>query len=215
MMKDLFLIGAGGFCSEVLHLIELIEEREKKWNAIYLIDDTIERFSKELRGYTVIGGLETIIKTNKEIDVVITINDTNARKRIVESLEKNNHVNFPNLISPLSLIDSKYLNIGYGNIIMHYVILSTQLEIGNFNSFNSYTGIGHDTRIGNFNSFGPRVAISGNVQIGNLNDFGVNSTVLQKKKIGNNNQIWLNTSILKSITDNNIYFGIPGKKVYL
>lgn len=214
-MKDLYLIGAGGFSTEILHLVELIQEKCKKWNQVFFIDETIEPFSKELRGVKVIGGLDQIQDVEVDIDVVITINNTEARKRIVQTLKENTYIHFPNLYSPYSIIDKDYLKIGEGNIVMHFCILSTHLTIGNFNTFNSYAGVGHDCIIGDYNSFGPRVAISGTVRIGNVNDFGVNSTVLQKKSIGDNNNIWMNTSIMKSIKNDGIYFGIPGKKVQL
>ena len=211
-MKDLYLIGAGGFSTEILHLVELIQEKSKRWNQVFFIDETMEPFSKELRGVKVVGGLEVIEKTEAEIDVVITINNTVAIKRIVETLKINSNIQFPNIYSPYAIIDEKYLQIGEGNIVMHFCILSTHLTIGNFNTFNSYAGVGHDCIIGDYNSFGPRVAISGKVNIGNVNDFGVNSTVLDKKTIGNNNNIWMNTSIMKNIKSDGTYFGIPGKK---
>ena len=72
-MKDLYLIGAGGFSTEILHLVELIQEKSKRWNQVFFIDETMEPFSKELRGVKVVGGLEVIEKTEAEIDVVIVV----------------------------------------------------------------------------------------------------------------------------------------------
>lgn len=215
MMRDLYLIGAGGFSTEILHLVELIQKDKKHWKQVFFIDDNVEIHHAEVRGVKVIGGLSVILELNYDVDVVITINNVNIRESIVKTLKINPKLHFPNLFSPYAIIDHDYLKIGEGNIIMHYSILSTNLEIGDFNIFNSYTGIGHDCKIGNVNSFGPRVAVSGAVTIGEKNDFGVNSTVLQNLTIGNSNSIWMNTSIMKSVKDNNTYFGIPAKKVNL
>lgn len=215
MMKDLYLIGAGGFSTEILHLVGIIQKENKQWNHIFFIDDNTEIHNTELRGVKVLGGLNIIADIDHEVDVVITINSVNVRDAIVKTLKDNPKISFPNLFSPYAIIDHDYLKIGEGNIIMHYVILSTNLEIGDFNIFNSYAGIGHDCKIGDINSFGPRVAVSGAVTIGKMNDFGVNSTILQNKSIGSHNNIWMNTSIMKNIKDNNTYFGIPAKKVNL
>lgn len=215
MMKDLYLIGAGGFSTEILHLVELIQKESKRWNRIFFIDDNEEIHHTEVRGIQVLGGLDAVQNIGHEVDVAITINNVDTRNSIVKALRKNPGIRFPNLFSPYAIIDHDYLEIGEGNIIMHYVILSTHLEIGDFNIFNSYAGIGHDCKIGNLNSFGPRVAVSGAVTIGEMNDFGVNATVLQNKRIGNHNNIWMNTSIMKNIKDHSTYFGIPGKKVNL
>lgn len=214
-MKDLYLIGAGGFSTEILHLIELIQNENRRWKQIFFIDDNCTLHHQEIRGVKVVGGLDKICDVNYDIDVAITINNVMARKVVLNALQDNPCIHFPNLFSPYSIIDQEYLKIGEGNIIMHYVTLSTHLQIGHFNIFNSYTGIGHDCKIGDLNSFGPRVAISGAVTIGRLNDFGVNSTVLQNKTIGNGNSIWMNTSIMRNLKDGNTYFGIPAKKINL
>jgi sugar O-acyltransferase (sialic acid O-acetyltransferase NeuD family) len=212
-MKDLYLIGGGGFASEVLFVIERISKIEKKWKSIFIVDDVKENGDK-VREYQVVGNIDYLHQLKEDIDVIITINDPEPRKNIIETLKaKKKNVNFPNIFDTTSIVDEKYLTIGEGNIIMHYVILSTKLVIGNFNIFNSYTGIGHDSVMGDYNSFNPRVAISGKVIINDLNSFGVNSTVLQNKKIGSRNQIWLNTTIVKNLKDDGTYFGIPAKKV--
>lgn len=214
-MKDLFLIGAGGFSTEILHMVEIIQKENKQWGKIFFIDDNPKIHNTELRGVKVLGGLDLVEDINYDIDVVITINNVVTREVIINKLKSNLKISFPNLISPQAIVDNDYLKIGKGNIIMHFVILSTHLEIGNFNIFNSYAGIGHDCKIGDINSFGPRVAVSGNVEIGRMNDFGVNSTILQNKKIGNNNYIWMNTSIMRNIKNDGKYFGIPAKKIEL
>lgn len=214
-MKDLYLIGSGGFSSEILHLVEIIQIEKKQWKQVFFIDDNPELKNTERRNVKILGGLEYFETIDFDVDVVITINNVKIREDIIHKLKRNKNVNYPNLISPLSLVDFDYVKLGKGNIIMHYVILSTHLEIGDFNIFNSYTGIGHDCKIGDVNSFGPRVAISGAVSIGRMNDFGVNSTVLQNLSIGNDNVIWMNTSISRNLNDGSTYFGIPAKKIDL
>jgi sugar O-acyltransferase (sialic acid O-acetyltransferase NeuD family) len=214
-MTDLFVIGAGGFSSEVLHLIELIQEQKLKWKNIFLLDENVNLYGTFIRGVEVIGDIDQIRFVDRPIDVVITISNPDIRQKLFSLLSLNNNISFPTLISPISVIDEKEINLGFGNIIMHFVILSTELNIGHFNIFNSYTGIGHNGTIGNFNSFGPRVAISGNVQIGDSNQFGANVSVLQNRTIGNQNEIWMSSCLLKSIKSNSIYFGIPAKKINL
>lgn len=211
-MKDLYLIGGGGFATEVLFVIERINKIKKKWSSIFIIDDNI-KIDKKIRDYEVKGNVDYLSNLDEDIDVVITINNPEIRKEIVEKLKTNKNISFPNIFDPTSIVDKEHLTIGEGNVIMHYVILSTQLVIGNFNIFNSFSGIGHDSVMGDYNTFNPRVAISGKVVMNDLNSFGVNSTVLQNKKIGSRNQVWLNTTIVKNLKDGGTYFGIPAKKV--
>ncbi|SHM94114.1 PglD-related sugar-binding protein [Flavobacterium xinjiangense] len=214
-MRSLYIIGGGGFATEVLFVIERMSIIKKEWRNIYVIDDNIEK-GKKVREYEIVGDVDYLLTLDDDIDVVVTINDTSIRKQIVNKILRNKkNVYFPNIIDTTSIIDEKYLQIGNGNIIMHFVVLSTNLILGDFNIFNSYTGVGHDTIMGDFNTFNPRVAISGNVVMKDLNNFGVNSTVLQNKKIGSDNQIWMNSSIVKNLKDGGKYFGVPAKKISL
>jgi sugar O-acyltransferase (sialic acid O-acetyltransferase NeuD family) len=213
-MRKMYLIGGGGFATEVLFVLERLNVDKEKWSDIFVIDDNIALGTK-IREYEVVGDLCYLYSVREDIDVVITINDPEIRKEIVEKIRANRvqKTFFPNIIDSTSLIDSKYLDIGEGNVIMHFVVLSTNLKVGNFNIFNSYTGIGHDSTMGDFNTFNPRVAISGRVYIKDLNSFGVNSTVLQNKNIGSRNHVWMNSTIVKNLKDNGKYFGIPAKKI--
>lgn len=214
-MKELFLIGGGGFATEVLFVLERINKVEKKWSSIFIIDDNIVVGTK-VRNYSVVGNVDYVTNVTQDIEVVITINDPEIRKNIVEKIKsKKTNVTFPNIFDASSISDYDHLQIGEGNVIMHFVILSTNLVVGSFNIFNSYTGIGHNSELGDFNSFNPRVAISGNVIMQNLNSFGVNATVLQNKKIGSRNEVWMNSTIVKNLKDDGKYFGMPAKKLDL
>lgn len=212
-MNDLYIIGGGGFSSEVLFVIHRIQSVKKKWENAHIIDDFLP-IGKTIYKHEVLGGLDFLLKLKDPFDVVITINNSISRQSIVNKLSMSDlKVNFPNIIDTSVIYDPNSLTIGHGNIVMHNVVLSTNLQIGNFNIFNSFSGIGHDSKIGSYNTFNPRVAVSGNVQINDLNSFGVNSTILQNKTIGSNNQVWFGSTIVKNVKDDGIYFGQPAKRV--
>ena len=214
-MKDLYIIGGGGFATEVLFLIERLQRKKLIWKNIYIIDKNLKT-GTFLRNYLVVGSDDFLLNINYYYDVIVTINNPIIRKEIVDRICTNNPwINFPNIFDPSIIIDKDNFSIGQGNIFMHHVIISTSINIGNFNIINSYTGIGHDSTIGNYNTFNPRVAISGNVSIGDLNIFGLNSGVLQGIKIGSHNEVWYNTIIFRNVSNSTKYFGFPAKKLSL
>lgn len=218
-MKDLYIIGAGGFTMEVLFLIDRFYKN--KWKNIYIIDDNSDKIGSKIRNVYVISNVnDFIIKCKNEVnierDVLIVINNPRVRKNIVDLLlEGKIKINFPNLIDGTLIFDEEYSKMGKGNIIMDFVGITGNVNIGDFNIFGARSGIGHDSTIGNFNTFSPRVSISGNVKIGNCNAFGLNSAILQNKSIGDNNDIWSYTMILKNIKNNCTYFGMPAKKIQI
>jgi sugar O-acyltransferase (sialic acid O-acetyltransferase NeuD family) len=215
-MRDLYIIGAGGFSLEVLFLIDRFYKNY--WGKIYIIDDDINKKGTKVRNVEVISNLNEFLLNCKNIkdiiDVVITINNPKIRENIVEKIKSNNfNISFPNIIDKTLIFDEEYSKIGEGNIIMDYVSITGNVNLGDFNIIGGRTGIGHDAKIGNFNTFSPRVSVSGFVIIGNGNTFGLNSSILQNKSIGNYNDIWSYTMILKNLKDNSTYFGMPAKKI--
>ena len=218
-MKDLYIVGAGGFTIEVLFLIDRFYKNI--WNNIYIIDDNSEKIGANIRNVTVVSNINDFIvkcknESNIENDVLITINNPKIRKQIVEKfLEEKIKINFPNIIDETVIIDEEFSKIGKGNIIMDFVGITGNVSIGDFNIIGARTGIGHDSKIGNFNTFSPRVSVSGHVVIGNCNTFGLNSAILQNKTIGDHNNIWSYTMILKNVKNNQTYFGMPAKKIQI
>ena len=216
-MKDLYIIGAGGFTMEVLFLIDRFYK--KNWKNIYIIDDDSDKIGSNIRNVNVVSTINDFIVKCKngisiERDVLIAINNPIVRNTIVALfLEEKIKINFPNLVDGTLIFDAEYSTMGKGNIIMDFVGITGNVTMGDFNIIGARTGIGHDSTIGNFNTFSPRVSISGNVMIGNGNTFGLNSAILQNKSIGDNNNIWSYTMILKNIKNNCTYFGIPAKKI--
>ena len=218
-MKDLYIIGAGGFTMEVLFLIDRFYK--KKWKNIYIIDDNSEKIGSKIRNVDVVSNVNDFIvkcknEEDTERDVLIAINNPIIRNTIVNLIVAEKiKINFPNLVDGTLIFDEEYSKMGKGNIIMDYVGITGNVTIGDFNIIGARTGIGHDSTIGHFNSFSPRVSISGGVTIGNCNTFGLNSAILQNKRIGDNNNIWSYTMILKNLKDNGTYFGFPAKKIQI
>lgn len=218
-MKDLYIIGAGGFTMEVLFLIDRFYK--KTWKNIFIIDDNSDKIGTKIRNVDVVSNVnDFIVKCKNEVhierDVIIAINNPRVRNTIVMLLlEKKIKINFPNLVDGTLIFDAEYSKMGKGNIFMDFVGITGNVNIGDFNIIGARTGIGHDSTIGNFNTFSPRVSISGNVMIGNGNSFGLNSAILQNKSIGDNNNIWSYTMILKNIKNNCTYFGMPAKKIQI
>jgi sugar O-acyltransferase (sialic acid O-acetyltransferase NeuD family) len=218
-MKDLYIIGAGGFTIEILFLIDRFYKNY--WNNIYIIDDNSDKIGSKIRNIDVVSNVnDFIVKCKNEAgierDVLVVINNPRVRKNIVDLLlEEKIKINFPNLMDETFIFDKEYSTIGKGNIIMDFVGITGNVNIGDFNIIGARSGIGHDSTVGNFNTFSPRVSVSGNVTIGNGNTFGLNSAILQNKTLGDNNNIWSYTMILKNIENNSTYFGMPAKKIQI
>ena len=210
-MKDIVIIGSGGFASEVKCLIDIINQKKRQWNFLGFFDDwNKQKVDEIIDGYKVIGTTDDLNNTDKEFFAVIAIGNPLHIKEAAGKIH-NPLIKFANLIHP-SVETDKTLNMGCGNIICFGSFISCNVKIGNFNFFNTMCAVGHDTRIGSFNLFNPRAQISGSVSIGDLNFWGMNASIMQGKKVGNNNKIGASSFVIRNIKDNEFIFGIPAVK---
>ena len=75
-MKDLVIVGKGGFAKEVRWLLERINHKNETWNFLGYIDRE--------PGVDVIGNDDYLQTYRRELDVVLAVGDPGVRKRLAE-----------------------------------------------------------------------------------------------------------------------------------
>lgn len=210
IMKDIAILGAGGFGREVACIIELINKNYPTWNFIGFFDDGLEKGSHNEYG-TLLGGMGDLNMWENPLSLVVAIGKPQTLKAVVERIT-NPLIDFPNIIAPsVCLIDNDSLKMGRGNIICPSSVISCNVTLGSFNLLNVFTQVGHDSEIGDYNIIMPSVNISGGIVIGNGNLFGVKSTILQYKKIGNGVVVTPGSVMSRNGKDGKMYLGNPAK----
>lgn len=214
-MKDIAIFGAGGLGREVACLIERINRKEKRWHLIGFFDDEESLWGKENEYGRILGGSDMLNVWQNPIDIVISIGNPKAIKRIHEKL-LNDKIDFPNIIDPtFDIVDADNYQMGQGNIIQRTSSISINVKIGSFNILNGSDFVGHDSILGDYNVIMPDVRISGGVHIGNGNLLGVGSIVIQQMSIGNNSTLAAGSVLMTKAKKEGLYIGVPAKRLEL
>ncbi len=208
-MKDIIIIGAGGFAKEVIWLIERINMYSKIYNIIGIVDDFYEQES--LCDLPILGGIDYIDTIDSNTDICIAIGNGPLRESIVSNIS-NTNISFPNLIDP-SVIMSNKVNLGAGNIICAGCILTVDINIDNFNIINIDTTVGHDVIINDYCTILPSSNISGNVKLSNNVMIGTGTQVIQGVEIKENCIIGAGAVVIRDTDENSTYGGVPSKKL--
>lgn len=210
-MKNMIIIGAGGFGREVQWLIERMNQREKVWNILGYIDDGIEK-GTVVDGYAVLGGIDYLHEYIGKTALVCAIGAAGTRRKVIEKVKQIGEFEFPNLIDP-SVIMSERIGMGEGNIICAGNILTVDIEIGDFNIINLDCTVGHDVVIKSFVTVYPSVNISGCVMVGANTELGTGSQVIQGISIGHDTIIGAGAVVVSDIQEAGTYIGIPAKRM--
>lgn len=211
-MKDIVIIGAGGFGREVQWLIERINEEVPEWNILGYIDDAVPK-GDLIDDIPVLGTVDDLIEWKEEISVACAIGASHTRRKIVEKICKNKNLEFPNLIDP-SVIMSKRINMGGGNIICAGNILTVDIKLHDFNIFNLDCTIGHDVQLDSFDTLYPSVNVSGCVCIGAETEIGTGTQIIQGVTIGKHTIVGAGAVVIKDLPSECTAVGVPAKPIY-
>lgn len=209
-MKNLYIIGAGGFGREVAWLVERINAVEPTWNLVGFIDDDESKWGTNEDDYPVLGGCEYLKKLGN-VYAVCAIGAAKIRKIVIEKL-KESTVKFATLIDPSALI-SKRVEIGEGTIICANSIITVDIKIGEHVIINLDCTIGHDDIIDDFVTIYPSVNVSGNVYLGECCELGTGMQIIQGKRVVGNTIIGAGTVVVRDIETSGTYVGSPAKKI--
>ena len=211
-MKDIVVIGAGGFGREVAWLIERINQVEPVWHMVGFLDDNADLHGKVLNGYKVLGGCEKLAEY-PDAYVVCAVGSSKVRAKIIERLEKMPiKVNYATLVDP-SVLMSKYVAIGEGTIICAHSVLTVNIDIGRHVLINLDCTIGHDARISDFATLFPGTNMSGATQIGRYVELGTGMQIIPGVSIGEHTIVGAGAVVTKDLPENCTAVGCPAKPI--
>lgn len=211
-LKQLYVVGAGGFGREVIWLAETINESNETWDIKGFVDDNPSLWNKYLDGYKVFGGLDYLYDLNCEVWCVVAVGNSKIRDSIVNRLSENEKIRFATLIAPDAILGKNSV-IEDGTIICSGTILTVDVTIGRHSIVNLNCTIGHDAVLKEFVTLYPGVHVSGCVTIGSDSEIGTGTQIIQGIKIGRGVIVGAGATVITDITDEVTAVGTPARVV--
>lgn len=210
-MKNIVIVGAGGFGREVKTIIDAINKVEMTYNFIGFYDDGIEK-GTIINNFPVLGNLSDLNATKESICVLLGIGDPTTKSKIIGVLS-NENLDFPSLIHPSVQISDDDVTIAKGCVICAGTIITCNIKIGSFVTLNLMCTVGHDTIINDYSSFMPSVNISGEVHIQEKVYVGTGAKIINQLSIGTSTIVGAGAVVSKSLPEYCTAVGIPAKPI--
>ncbi|MDE6747203.1 MAG: acetyltransferase, partial [Oscillospiraceae bacterium] len=177
---------AGGLGGYVIEMAKVINEKQRRWDNIFFIND----FEPAIDTDEVVITFDDFYSSYPpdKAEIIIASGEPNSREKLFEKVKSFGY-RLPNLVDPLT--DLKKIKVmGEGNIIEDYVhISSSNVTIGNNNVFMTFSRIAHDSVVGSHCVFASYAAISGRTVVEDRCYVGTGAKVRDKIKIGKNSII--------------------------
>lgn len=210
-MKNLIIIGAGGFGREVYSWACDMPECNKAWQIGGFIDDDLEAFKEYAYPVGVISSLsEYVIQPN---DIFIcAIGKPQLKQVCIDLIKRKGANHFVNIIHPTAVV-AKNVKLGVGVILCPMTVTNADAVLGNFVTINNHSNVGHNSEIGDYTQINGYCDITGGVTVGKNVFFGSSAAVLPGVKIGDNVIVGAGSIVVKNVEANSTIFGNPAKRI--
>lgn len=216
--KDLILIGSGGCMREILWQIDELNREKPTWNVVGYVDKqpSLYRGSTDVYAGNLccpyLGNDDFLLSKQEKLNVAITVGEPKQRKRIVDKLQKNSQIMFPNLILSNARISSD-IKMGRGCIVSMDCIISTNVSIGDFTFLNIGVMVCHDGQVGSYTTLSPDVKIAGQTILGSNCEIGMGTRIIQGISIGDDVIVGAGGVVVRDVKSGCIVAGIPANRI--
>lgn len=209
-MKDIVILGGGGFAREVYWILDEINQQTRLWNILGFIDENPATHGGELCGLPVLGGFDWFDGGHKPL-VVSGIGGNRCRRRFAELADRLG-LEFATLVHPAARV-SRHATIGRGTVICAGTAVTTQISVGDHVNLNLNCTVGHDAVIEDYCNLSPGVHISGNVHLEPGLDIGTGAVVIPSVRIGHDSIIGAGAVVNKDVPALSLAVGVPARVV--
>ena len=188
-MRDLFIVGAGGFGREAVWTVERINALSggmPQWRILgYADDDPKWKKGDNFEGYPILGSVEEASRDNPGASVFLAIGSNTKREAVYGRLRGHD---FPVIIDPKAQI-SPTTDFRHGGYIAAGAVVQVGATLGKFVIVGANAVVSHDAVIADFVNMGPGTVIASGVKVGKGCAFYANSATMPWITVGEGTKV--------------------------
>jgi len=205
-MKNLIIIGAGGFGREVYGWAQQSKDCGAAWNIKGFIDNNLNALDGYDYGTGIVATVDDYEPAQDDV-FICTIGQPAQKIKCCETILSKDG-KFINIIHP-SVIIGNNAKLGSGVIMCPHVVLTSDVTIGDFVALNLHAAVGHDAVIGDYCQINSFCDITGNAKLGHSVLMGSHAAILPGVEIGKHAVVGAGSVVSNKVSPHTTVFGVP------
>lgn len=207
-MKNLIIVGAGGFGREVYNWALADADCDRKWTITGFLDDNPAALDGFDYPVDIIDSITDYRPADNDL-FICAIGAPAIKRKVCESLSGRS-AQFISLIHPDSIIGMN-VSIGRGAIICPKVVVTCDISIGDFVTINCHSSVGHDARIGDWTTISGHCDITGQCKLGEMVFVGSGARIVPLKTVGDHATVGAGSVVIRHVAPETKVFGNPAR----
>lgn len=208
-MKDLYIVGAGGFGREVYAWLLDLPECNSAWRVRGFLDDNLQALDGFDYEPSVVARVSDFQPGADDL-FVCAIGARAHKRRVCEEL-KARGAQFFTLVHPTAILGPN-VTLGEGVVLCPRVTVTCDVEIGEMAMLNLHCTVGHDVRIGAWSTISAQCDLTGFVQLGEDAFLGSGVRVIPGKQVGDGAVVGAGSVVIRNVRPGQKVFGNPARE---
>ncbi len=206
MRRPLVLYGASDLGIDAVSVVSLLGDR---YEVLGFIDDAPGMAGRTVLGLPVLGGGSWLEARAGEVDVLLTVGEPSARRRLATALETAGHT-FATAIHP-SVVTTQWVEVGQGVLIMAGCTFTVEITVGDHVVVNPGCTVAHNVTLGAYAYLSPGVDLAGWVHVEEGAYLGTGATVLPGRRIGRGAVVGAGAVVTADVACDTVVVGVPAR----
>lgn len=207
-MKNLYIVGAGGFGRELFGWIKQHPDHGRLWEIAGFIDDDPHALDAFDYPVEVQGSIQEH-QPSQENCYICAIGTPVIKKLVCETLEARG-AEFISFIHPTVIIGAN-TKLGRGVVLCPRVTLTSDVSIGNFTLINCHSSVGHDVHVSDWVTISGHCDLTGGSQIGEAAFLATGVRIIPNILVGASAFVGAGSVVIKPVDAKAKVFGNPAK----
>lgn len=206
-MRNLLIVGAGGFGREVL---TYIEDDNPLFRPKGFLDSRTGALDATPRSIGIVGDPLTYVPVEGDV-FMAALGNPRARFDYTRPLREIHQVDFATVVHPQAHV-TRHARIGRGCIVAPRAGISVDVQIGDFSCIQEYAVIGHDARIGDFCQINSHCTIAGGARIGDFVTVHPNAVITSGAVVGDGATVGAGSVVIGRVPPGVTVLGNPARR---
>lgn len=212
-LRELLIVGAGGFGREVAEAVLAINRAAPAWKLLGFLDDDRVLHGTELDGLPVLGGTDVVDAFPSAAVVVTTGHPGNyfSRKHIVDRFGLP-PARYATLIHPTAVLPISAA-VGPGTVLLAGAVATCAVRIGAHVAIMPGTVLTHDNVVDDFATLTAGVRLAGWVRIGKGAYVGSGALIREDRTVGPWALVGMGAVVTHDVPAGEVWYGHPARFV--
>lgn len=207
-MKQLYIIGAGGFGRELHGYLHEHPDHGHLWRYAGFVDDNpLALAHTALAAEPLIKPAD--LRPAPDVACICAVGQPAIKEKLCQPLRERG-LTFMTFVHPSARVGPRVI-LGEGCVLAPGVVLTCDIVLGDFVLFNVHASAGHDVWVGHWSSISGHVDLTGGVTVEDRAFLGSHATIVPGKTVGAGACVGAGSVVLQSVKPGTRVFGNPAR----